>query len=105
MRCDDTRKLWNAKSSYPVSRLIQAEGSDEGHVDDFSVSIFQCRSTFDYSVSDPENVFINRAVVDGVTKAARTGIMIEHFCSPPPAFAVHAVEYMRRWESRYVPFT
>ena len=58
---------------------------------------------FDYSVSDPENVFIDRAVVDGVvTRAARAGIMIELFCSLPPAFAVHAVEYMRGWESRYV---
>ncbi|KAF8555926.1 RdRP-domain-containing protein [Imleria badia] len=91
--CDDTGRPRNTKSSYPVLRLVQPEGSDEGHIDvHFRVDLFlpirlhshvrlQC-------VSDPANAFIDRAVVDGVvTKASRGEITVELFHPIPPEFA------------------
>lgn len=92
--CDDTGRPRNTKSSYPVLRLVQTEGSDEGHVDvhfrvDLSVSIRLHSHVRLQCVSDPDNAFIDRAAVDGVvTKAFRGEITVELFHPLPPEFAV-----------------
>lgn len=92
--CDDTGRPRNTKSSYPVLRLIQAENSDEGHVDvhfrvDLAVPVRLHSHVRLQCVSDPENAFIDRAVVDGVvTKAARGEVSVELFHPLPPEFEV-----------------
>ena len=91
--CDDTGRPRNTKSSYQVLRLIQTEDSDEGHVDvhfrvDLSVPIRLHSHVRLQCVSDPQNAFIDRAVVDGVvTKAFRGEITVELFHPLPPEFA------------------
>lgn len=92
--CDDTGRPRNAKSSYPVLRLVQAEDSDEGHVDvhfrvELSVPIRLHSHVRLQCVSDSNNAFVDRAVVVGVvTKAARGEITVELFHPLPPEFAV-----------------
>lgn len=92
--CDDTGRPRNTKSSYPVLRLVKTEDADEGHVDvhfrvDLSVPIRLHSHVRLQCVSDPENAFIDRAVVDGVvTKASRGEITVELFHPLPPEFAV-----------------
>ncbi|KAF8439377.1 RNA dependent RNA polymerase-domain-containing protein [Boletus edulis BED1] len=92
--CDDTGRPRSTKSSYPVLRLVQAEDGAEGHVDvhfrvDLSVPIRLHSHVRLQCVSDPENAFIDRAVVDGVvTKSGRGEITVEMFHTLPPEFAV-----------------
>ncbi|KAH7881903.1 RNA-directed RNA polymerase [Phlebopus sp. FC_14] len=89
--CDDNGRPRKSKLCFPVQRLLSAE--DDGHVKvylrvDLNVSIrlhshvrFQC-------VSNAENAFIDRAVLDGVvTKATRGELVVELFHPLPPEFA------------------
>lgn len=92
--CDDTGRPRKTATSFPVLRLVQPEDSDDGHVDvhfrvDLSVPIRLHSHVRLQCVSDPDNAFIDRAVVDGVvTKAFRGEITVELFHPLPPEFEV-----------------
>ena len=91
--CDETGRPRNAKS-FPVLKLVRAEDSDEGHVDvhfriDLGAPVRLHSHVRLQSVSDPDNAFINRAVVDCVvTKASRGEVTVELFHPLPPEFEV-----------------
>ncbi|KAF9226166.1 RNA-directed RNA polymerase [Gyrodon lividus] len=89
--CDDTGRPRNSRTSYPVKQILPA--GDEGHVNihfrvDMGVPIRLHSHVRLQCVSDPDNAFVDRAVLDGVvTKAARGEITVELFHPLPPEFS------------------
>ncbi|KIJ58833.1 hypothetical protein HYDPIDRAFT_101927 [Hydnomerulius pinastri MD-312] len=89
--CDDTGRPRKSASSYPVQQILP--GGDGGHIKvhfrvDMGVPVRLHSHVRLQCVSDPDNAFVDRAVLDGVvTKAARGELTVELFHPLPPEFA------------------